>query len=124
MTTAKFLKSTDAKVTKLLDEHFKLGHISNYKEILIKCHMPVARSSAIDVKRMQLYVEDFINQLCKHLHFQRDRLRGAIPKIINEILMDGLISPVFRAIVKDLGTTKIATTIQTLPDIFLNQKFP
>ena len=118
MTTAKFKKLTDAQVTKLLDDHFQLGQISNYKEILTKCHMPVAKNSAIDINKIQLYVEDFIDQLCQNPHFQRDKLRGATPKIINEIFTDGLTPPVFRAIVKDLGTTKIARTIQMLPDIY------
>ena len=51
--------------------------------------------------------------------FPKGKLWGATPKIINEIFTDGLTLPVFRDIVKDLGTTIIiATPIQMLPDIY------
>ena len=60
-----------------------------------------SKNDAIDTDKIQLYVEDFIDKLCQNPHFTKDKLRGASPKTINEI---------FRAIVKILGTTKIATT--------------
>ena len=118
MDTTKFLRLTDEQITKVLDKHFKLDQISNYKEILIKCHMVPAKNDAIDIDKIQLYVEDFIDQLCQNPHFQRDKLRGAPPKIINKIFTDGFTPPVFRAIVQDLGTSKIETTIKMLPDIY------
>ena len=46
-------------------------------------------------------------------------MRGAPPKIINDIFTDGFTPPTFRAIVKNLGTTDITTTIELLPDIYV-----
>ena len=67
---------------------------------------------------IQLYVEDFVDQLCKNPHFTNEQIRGAPPKVINQIFISGLTPPVFRAIVKDLGTTDIETTIRKLPEIY------
>ena len=118
MDTKSFLKLTDEQVTTLLDKHFKLNQISNYKEILSRCHMVKSTNEEISIDRIQLYTEDFIDKLSQNPHFQRDKLRGAPPKIINEIFTDGLQPPVFRAVVRDLGTTKITSTIKMLPDVY------
>ena len=67
-------------------------------------------------------MEDFIDQLYQNPHFQKDKLRGALPRIINKISTDSLRPPVFRAIFNVLGTIKIATTIQILPDIYSESK--
>ena len=118
MNTQTFLKLTDEQITSELDNYFKLNHISNYKDILNKIHMIVTTNDSIDIDKIQLYVEDFINILHHNPHFQKDKLRGAPPKLINEIFIEGLQPPVFRGIVRDLGTTKIMSTIQMLPDIY------
>ena len=80
--------------------------------------MEVAKNDRIDTDKIQLYVEDSTDQLCQNPHFTKDKLRGAPPKIVNEIYTDDFTSPVFRAIVKDLGTTKIAPAIKMLPDLY------
>ena len=79
MDTPTFLKLTDVKCMKLLDKHFKLDQISNYKEVLTKCHMEVGKNDTIDVDKIQLYVEDSIDHLYQNPHFQTDKLRGAPP---------------------------------------------
>ena len=118
MNTLSFLKLTDEQITIILDKHFKLNQISNYKEILSSCHMVQSTNDNINIDKIQLYTEDFIDKLSINPHFQRDKLKGAPPKIINEIFIDGLQPPVFRAVVRDLGTTKINSTIRILPDIY------
>ena len=118
MTTSSFLKLTDEQVTNILDAHFSLNQISNYKEILSRCHMVTSTNDEISIDKIQLYTEDFIDKLSQNPHFQRDKLRGAPPKIINKIFTDGLQPPVFRAVVRDLGTTKITSTIRMLPDVY------
>ena len=75
MNTPTFLQLTDEQVTTVLDKHFKLDHISNGKEILTECHMVVAKNDAIDIDKIQLYAEDYIDQLYQHPHFQRDKFR-------------------------------------------------
>ena len=43
--------------------------------------MEFAKNDAIDVDKIQLYAEDFIDQLYQNPHFQKDKLRGAPPKL-------------------------------------------
>ena len=117
MDTSTSLTLTYEKCIKLLDKHFKWDQMSNYKEVLTKGHVEVAKHDAIDVDKIQLYVEDFIDHLYQNPHSQNDKLREAPPKITNVIFTDGFTPPVFRAIVKDLGNPKIATTIQMLASI-------
>ena len=47
MDITKFLRLTDEQYTKVLDKHFKLDQISNYKEFVIKCHMVGSISFAV-----------------------------------------------------------------------------
>ena len=74
MDTPTFLKLTDAKCTKLLDKHFKLDQFSNYKKVLTKCHMEAAKYDAIEVDKIQLYMEDFIDHLNQTPHFQKEKI--------------------------------------------------
>jgi hypothetical protein len=74
MDTSSFLKLTDEQVTTILDKHFKLNRISNYKEILSRCHMVKSTNDDISIDKIQLYTEDFIDKLSQNPHFQRDKL--------------------------------------------------
>jgi len=101
-----------------IDKHFKLEIISNYRIILQKCHMEPVENHQVDSDKIQLYVEDFINEIFKNPHFTDDTLRGAPPKEINDIFIAGFTPPVFREMVKHLGTTNITTAIELLPDLY------
>ena len=72
----------------------------------------------VNSDNIQLYVEDFIDQIYKNPHFTNDDLRGVPKKVINAILTNGFSPPAFRAIVKNLGTTDMKKTIELLPDIY------
>ena len=118
MDSQTFLKQTDEQCIDALNKHFKLEQISNYRSILNKCKMKFVRNSAINTDNIQLYVEDFVDQMYKNPHFTNEKLRGAPPKVINAIFINGFTPPLFRDIVKDLGTTDYETTIRMLPDIY------
>ena len=118
MGLADFLDLSDDSCMQKIDTHFKLENISNYRIILQKCHMEPVENHQVDSDKIQLYVEDFIDQIFKNPHFTDDTLRGAPPKVINDIFIAGFTPPAFREIVRHLGTTNITTTIELLPDLY------
>ena len=73
--------------------------------------MEPVENHQVDSDTLQFYVEDFIDQICKNPHFTGDTLRGAPPKVMNDIFIDEFTPPAFREIVRHLGTTNITTTI-------------
>ena len=80
--------------------------------------MTPVKNKQLNCDNIQLYVEDFIDQVYKNPHFTNDKICGAPPKVINDLFTDGFSPPAFRKIIKNLGTTDMNTTIELLPDIY------
>ena len=53
-----------------------------------------------------------------NLNFSNNKKGGGTDKIINELFIEGLSPPIFKSIVKDLGTTDVRSTIMQLDDIY------
>ena len=75
MDTSSFLKLTDEQVTTILDKHLKLNQISNYKEILSRCHMVKSTNDNISIDKIQLDTEGFKDRVSQNPHFQREQKR-------------------------------------------------
>ena len=113
-----FLMLSDKLCMQKLDTFFKLKNIPNCRVILQSCHMNPVKNKKVNCGNIQLYVEDFIDQLYKNPHFTTDKLHGAPPKVIKDFFTDGFLTPAFKKSIKNLGTTDINATIELLPDIY------
>ena len=78
---------------------------------------PVSDDNA-DVDHLQKYVGKFLGLLERNPQFLDVSKKGATPKIMNEIFIDGFSPAVFRNRVKSLGTTDITSTVDMLDSLY------
>ena len=85
---------------------------------MTKIYMSPVSDDDGDVANIQLYVGKFVSVLAKNPQFLDISKKGATPKIMNDIFINGLSPPMFRNKVKSLGTTDLDSTIDHLDSLY------
>jgi len=101
-----------------LSDKFQLATIVQYHAKMKSTYMLQVSDDQADVEQLQKYVAKFLGVLDHNPQFLDIRKKGATPKIMNDLFIDGFSPPVFRNRVKSLGTTDITSTIDMLDSLY------
>ena len=106
----------DTNLMQLLEEHFQVFDTNDYVAKLQAVYM--APHDQVDIKKIQLYAQNFLNILCNNPSYQDTTLGGGTAKQINTIFINGFKPQGLRLLVQDLGSENIHITISKLNTIY------
>ena len=113
-----FLSLENEECIQRLSDKFHLAANSQYRAKMKTTYMMPVQDDQADVEQIQKYVARFLGLLTRNPQFLDVRQKGATPKIMNDLLIEGFSPPVFRNRVKSLGTTDITSTIDMLDSLY------
>ena len=115
-TISDFYLLDDDNLMQLLEDHFQILDTNDYVAKLQAAYM--APADQVDIKKIQLYAQNFLNILCNNPSYQDTTLGGGTAKQINTIFINGFKPQGLRLLVQDLGTENINMTISKLNTIY------
>ena len=118
MTVSDFKLLDNDECIQLLSDHFRLASISQYRAKMKTTYMSTVTDENADVELIQKYVSKSLGLLTRNPQFLDIKQKGATPKIMNEIFIEGFSPPIFRNRVKSLGTTTITSTMAMLDSLY------
>ncbi len=75
----------------------------------------MTNNNRIDSEDIQMYVERFLEVYNNNSNSIK---KGATPKIINDIFMEGFTPPIIKSIIKKTGSSDLQTTLAYLPTLY------
>ena len=118
MPVSDFKLLDDDECIQRLSDTFHLATFSQYRAKMRTTYMTPVSDDNADVDNLQKYVGKFLCLLDRNPQFLDISKKGATPKIMNEIFIDGFSPAVFRNRVKSLGTTDITSTVDMLDSLY------
>ena len=119
LSMSEFQNMSDDDCQILLNQYYRIANNADYRAVIRKIYMEHVTNDVANLENIQVYVDEFINLLSDNPNFSDNSKGGGTPKIINDLLMDGFSPPLFRQMVRDLGTTDISSTIDQLDGVYI-----